>query len=149
MVIEHAGSHPPAALPNLGTSYASLALPEPLVREAERPGTLVMIDLPRYTQFLRENGLTEGVLVVWVLTADGQGDYHAIRPLNDPRTFSEIILAVPTLLPGCPRRPGPYQATRLLAWPAERLRSRAAAEEAIGQGAAARGNHPTLLAQRL
>ncbi|MGE3822394.1 MAG: hypothetical protein AB7I30_23515 [Isosphaeraceae bacterium] len=135
--VELAGRFWPESRPNIGTRYADLALPEPLVLEVGRPGTRVALDRVAYTTFLKESGLTEGVLVVWVQGPNGVPIYHAIRPLDDPGTFSGVIQVLPTLLPGRSRPSGSFQRTRPHVWPVERLQSRAAAEVAIGQGTAA------------
>lgn len=96
---------------------SALGVPEPLAREARRPGTPIAADFDAYSRFLRENGLADAVLVAWVRSDDGSADRHAIRPLASRDTFVRLILDLPDLVADGPRETRLYREAILHEWP--------------------------------
>lgn len=134
LLVGHA-LRPRSARPTVGgTILAALVIPEPLAREACRPGTPIAADFDAYGRFLEENRLAGAVLVAWIRAVDGSVEYHAIRPLDDPVTHAQYVVHLPELVPGKPRPPGTFRYTRVREWAGDGPWDRRAAEEALGAG---------------
>jgi hypothetical protein len=111
---------------------SDVAIPEPLWTVAEKPdASRVFSDYTCYREFLGKERLLQGVLITKARSENGRFLYHAFPPLDDPNTFSQLIVLLPDLASVRAHPQPPFGRTQVYVFPAVQLVSRSAAERLL------------------
>ncbi len=133
--IDHATQPRKEQAGHLGAVLSDMAVPEPLLLEAQRRGERpVFTDFGAYEEFLLKHGLAEGVLIIRVRSRESNFLYDAFPPLRDRNTFSTLTATLPDLVSDRGEECELRHRVRVYPLPVMRLSSRSAAEGALDAG---------------